>query len=299
MRRQIVPRGFTAIELLVVVAVIAVLVSAPAHQPRRRAREAARRAHCTSNLHQLGVALNNHASRAEAMPAKLFVLLFDLEQTSLANLARGTSGSTAAGQTARSIAISVFLCPSDRTIPGLAGGNNYADNGGIGFTASGRVPNGAFGAAIRDFADGLNNTAAVSEWVRGNGNLQIRDPKRSVFATPDRLIDSTDLSRFGSECHGLDPQHARLESLGKGLDWTRGGFGYSLYNHVIGINEHTCTNAGLVDQGAWTAGSSHPAGANTLFADGHVTFVNDSISLQTWQALGTRNGNEPASESIP
>jgi prepilin-type processing-associated H-X9-DG protein len=109
----------------------------------------------------------------------------------------------------------------------------------------------------------------------------------------------TDLSRFGSECHGVDPQLARLESLGKGLDWTRGGFGYSLYNHIIGINDHTCTNAGLVDQGAWTAGSAHPFGANTLFADGHVAFVKDSISLQTWRALGTRNGGEAVSEGPP
>ena len=220
------------------------------------------------------------------MPARLSQLLTNLEQSALAGLARAASGSAAAGQTVRSTTISVFLCPSDRTIPGLEGGNNYAGNGGVGFTQSGRVRNGAFGAAIRDFADGMSNTAAVSEWVRGNGDLQVREPKASVFATPDRLIAPTDLSRFGSECDDLDPQLARLENLGKGLDWTRAGFGYSLYNHVIGINGHTCTNAGLVDQGAWTAGSRAPSGANTLFADGHVAFVKDSISLQTWRAPG-------------
>jgi hypothetical protein len=73
------------------------------------------------------------------------------------------------------------------------------------------VSNGAFGAAIRDFADGLSNTAAVSGWDRGNGDPQVRDPKASVFATPDRLIDPTDLTRFGSDCDDLDPQLARLE----------------------------------------------------------------------------------------
>jgi prepilin-type N-terminal cleavage/methylation domain-containing protein len=216
MRRQTAPAGLTAIELLVVVAIIGILVALllPAVQA---AREAARRASCAGNLHQLGVALNSHVSRAEAMPARLSQLLNNLEQTALAGLARAASGSTAAGQTVRSTTISVFLCPSDRTIPGLEGGNNYAGNGGVGFTQSGRVRNGAFGAAIRDFADGMSNTAAVSEWVRGNGDLQIRDPKASVFATPDRLIAPTDLSRFCSECDDMDPQLARLENLGKGL----------------------------------------------------------------------------------
>ena len=113
------------------------------------------------------------------------------------------------------------------------------------------------------------------------------------------MIDPADVGAFGSECHGLDPLLAQVESLGKGLDWTRNGFGYSLYNHVLGINDHTCTNAGLVDQGAWTAGSAHPSGANVLFADGHVAFVKDSISLPTWRALGTRNGGEVVSGDAP
>ncbi len=298
MPRQTKPAGFTAIEVLVVIAIIGVLVALllPAVQA---AREAARRAQCAGNLHQLGVAINNHVTHSESVPGSLFRLLKDIEQTALSNTYHDTTTATPAGQTDRSITIAVFLCPSDQGLAGQAGGTNYAGNGGVGFTASGRLRNGAFGASIRDFADGLSNTAAVSEWVRGNGDPQVRDPKGSVFTTPDRLIDQTDLGRFGAECHALDPQLAPVESLGKGLDWTRNGFGYSLYNHVLGINDHSCTNGGLVDQGAWTAGSRHPSGANILFADGHVTFVKDSIAPQTWQALGTRNGGEAvSSESL-
>ena len=41
-----------------------------------------------------------------------------------------------------------------------------------------------------------------------------------------------------------------------------------------------------------TSRSYHPHGVNVLLMDGSVRFVNSTIPLLTWRALGTRCGGE-------
>jgi hypothetical protein len=43
------------------------------------------------------------------------------------------------------------------------------------------------------------------------------------------------------------------------------------------------------------ASSNHPGGVNVLFGEGSVRFVKDTISPQSWMAIGTRSHGEVVS----
>jgi prepilin-type N-terminal cleavage/methylation domain-containing protein/prepilin-type processing-associated H-X9-DG protein len=151
-------RGFTLIELLVVITIIAVLISLllPAVQS---AREAARRAQCTNNLKQIGLAIHNYNQAVGSLPwgdgpwwiewSAHTLLLPYIEQGPIYNSVNFTNAlpyggpsfviNHPANTTAAYSTLTVFLCPSDLDrLTDPNGHNNYMAN-------SGSAPNATYG----------------------------------------------------------------------------------------------------------------------------------------------------------
>jgi prepilin-type N-terminal cleavage/methylation domain-containing protein/prepilin-type processing-associated H-X9-DG protein len=309
--------AFTLIELLVVIAIIAILIGLllPAVQ---KIREAANRMKCTNNLKQLGLAAHNyHDVHTEFPPGWDFAtswgavarLLPYVEQDNLhrtINLSLPiTDPVNAPSQT---VPVGLLRCPSDRQnpMPSIGTPTNYAGNAGSipvfviarGLNGTGVPPNGVFhseskGIGFADMTDGTSSTALFSERVLGDGNMGRVSPLEDVFngpnAAPGRPADAAEAYTW---CMSVDINNPSNQfPIFMGAPW---GHGQHLYQHVTPPNGRSCGWLPSL-RASMAATSRHPGGVNVVFGDGGVRFIQNSISLDLWRALGSRDGGETTS----
>ncbi|MCH8830640.1 MAG: DUF1559 domain-containing protein [Planctomycetes bacterium] len=298
--------GFTLIELLVVIAIIAILIALllPAVQ---QAREAARRAQCKNNLHQIGVALHNYLETYSRLPPGVVRryqpgvdswstsqltwmarILAHMEQGPLyrrVNWSResGNGGSNAA---LRNLKIAAYRCPSD---PGVKPHNSYEPTNYvacIGNSQSGDSKIGIMGinssTRPRDVTDGLSNTMMVSECRVG-------------FPFVKRYAD--DSGGYAACLVGAAPPITRnISNEGRGFSWFFGqrnqAWTYSTRwpPNFKATENHECEL--WTSTGIFGARSAHIGGVHILLGDGASRFVNESINLGIWRKLGTKAGGE-------
>jgi prepilin-type N-terminal cleavage/methylation domain-containing protein/prepilin-type processing-associated H-X9-DG protein len=245
--------------------------------------------------------------------------------------------------TTQVVQVATFLCPSDPnrlTYSSSRAGkpfavNNYAGNSGSspysfwsitqfdgvfkwvggtiqsnGTTRSG-TPFGQGRASAISFAavtDGLSNTAAFSEKVKGIGNtnrdaLDQLTPSATIFPLtgfPGAPDNPPALwippQQAYNVCRALNLLNFKASTVENqrplGYYYMAGYPSATRYNHVMPPNGTVCSNNGDAGYGAYPASSRHPGGANVCMADGSVKFIKSSVNIQTWWGLGTKANGE-------
>jgi prepilin-type N-terminal cleavage/methylation domain-containing protein/prepilin-type processing-associated H-X9-DG protein len=166
-----------------------------------------------------------------------------------------------------------------------------------------------FVVQIADVTDGLSNTAAFSERVRGIGYNEMADdptwtpdpstPSTNLYFIPDNPNHGTlaDVAIQYQNCLTGPLDTAAANGGGHqrhvGYCWWFGTYPGARYNHTMPPNNKLCTN-GDDNYRAEAYGplSRHPGGVNVGFGDGSVKFIKQTIGPQTWWALGTRKAGE-------
>jgi prepilin-type processing-associated H-X9-DG protein len=201
-----------------------------------------------------------------------------------------------AHRTATNQGVALFLCPSDTGRPFT--GINYASNWGVWEPLGPRGGLGPQSIALAEITDGTSQTVGMAEQLLGRRPGEPRDERHEAFSVPiDGLRRPQDFPLFISSCRGMSLAGEEPWYDPRGHQWIQPGYTSSAYNHANSINGRSCRNYGLIPTGAWTAASAHQGGVFALFADGHAAFVRDTLAVETWRALGTRDGGEAIGSS--
>jgi prepilin-type processing-associated H-X9-DG protein len=164
---------------------------------------------------------------------------------------------------------------------------------------------------LQQITDGTSNTIAYAESLVGNAqNPQPNQRNNSVTgvtgATVGWVADASAVSWPNVMMPAIQACTQQFQagsniSNGNGARWGWGAMSMSLFNTVVPPNSkfapwnscrNTCGGCGPDDSEFSNAQSNHPGGVNVMFCDGSVRFIKDSISIQTWMALGTKSNGE-------
>ncbi len=325
--------GVTLVELLVVVAIIAGLVSIllPAVQG---AREAARRAQCLNNLRQLGLAVQGYEVAQRHLPtgadarshpslpalphtfyrwstfAHISPFLENTAALAQLDLTQPLYGTdlriSAENRAGASVLVPTFLCPSDRGVPvsDNLGPLNYAactgdgSGGGTPFATSGLFHINSH-YRIKDIKDGVSKTIAMSESLLGDG--------LEGFSSTVEAVDPQTAYGFILQTPLTDGACAGARSFNltqrRGFAWVNGEYRCGLYNHYLPPNSARpdCMASRLAIDVAerfaaygWrTARSRHQGIVHVVTADAAARGVESEVDPSVWTAMSTRATGEP------
>lgn len=326
--------GFTLVELLVVIAIIGILIALllPAVQA---ARESARRTQCVDNLKNLALAVHNHHDSSRQLPVstrpagvtalprtswiirvlpeieqKQLLDRYDLTKTWSDGYATYSNPAIVSNAQVVNTFIPILVCPSAPdyssrldsepqiapvwapfaaptdysptiSVDGRLVTAGLVDKAGVGMLAQNTI------SKFADVRDGLSSTILLGESAGRpklfrTGGIEIQSVNAHVVNGGGWPRPASDFSVDGSSYDGTT---------------------------LPGPCAINCTNGedvgGLVQpypyygtQGTGEAFAFHPAGANFVFGDGAVHFINENINIREFARLVTRDLHEVA-PSLP
>ncbi len=297
-------RGFTLVELLVVIAFIGVLVGLllPAVQA---AREAARRMSCSNNMRQIGLATHNYESAHRRLPSggqgtnfsttpasttfdvhsAFTAILPFMEQSNVYSQMdlKFAYNATPQNISAAKQVVSSFICPSNAWRP------SPKDVDGFGCTDYGPIY-----YVDLDPITGLQNKALRAEGALVRGGSRFAD---ITDGTSNTILFGEDIGRD----ERMQPNHVYLDPLdGQKRRFWR----WAEADNAFGVSKKINNNASPKGGPAicpWNVNncgpfeeifSQHPGGAHVGLADGSVQFLSESLNPATLRAYVTRSGGE-------
>jgi prepilin-type N-terminal cleavage/methylation domain-containing protein/prepilin-type processing-associated H-X9-DG protein len=310
-----VARGFTLVELLVVITIIGILISLllPAVQA---AREAARRSQCSNNLKQMGLACQRHVEHHGFFPSGgwgwhwagdpdrgftcrqpggfHYNILSYIEQEALHQL--GTGGDKAKGGQRSETPLAMFHCPTRRPAiaypythgtppyntnrPKVIGRSDYAHCGGdtVGplDDQPGSLPAGD-ARTVESWNDGQFNGI-----IFRHSQIQpahVRDGLSNTYLIGERYLNPD------TYFNGTASDNDQGWDIGYDYDVTR-------WTNVVPFQDRPGVS------GITAFGSAHSGGFNMALADGSVRSIGYAIDKETHRRLGNRKDGLAVDQSL-
>ena len=300
MMKRLPNRGFTLVELLVVITIIGILIALllPAVQA---AREAARRTQCVNSLVQIGIALHNYELANEVLPSGVVdrqgpirnkaagyhmgwmvqILPYLEEGNAYRHVDFAAGVYDQKNAPVRAVRIGPYICPSDsgsyrsRGIPGA-----------MGMATGGTAPEPI--VAVASYAGCHHDLEApIDKDNRGVLFLNSRICSRDVtdgtshtFYVGEKVIEQVELG-------WMSGTRSTLRNTGPMPNANQPGnpTGPLAMPQAKPEDAAEAAKQELVVGGF---SSYHPGGANFLFGDGAVRFISQVINPQAYQMLGNR-----------
>jgi prepilin-type N-terminal cleavage/methylation domain-containing protein/prepilin-type processing-associated H-X9-DG protein len=318
-------RGFTFIELLVVVSILCVLLGLllPAVGA---VREAARRIQCTNNLAQLGIALNNYHDAFGVLPAGyltqirgggvqgpvdaktrdagpgwgwLAQILPGMEQGPLyADLNFDLPCWSAQNATGATVQVGSFLCPSSPNGTGDFVVTDTRKQVLARFARTQYVANAGWVDAWSAGVDDLSKVPGVNgPFFRNSaiGSKAMPDGVANTVYVSERSPGLADVTWVGVVPGAtVCPKFAGRASSGTAFAPCASAGALVGFHSGPGPFEpkspfHVPNSDLAYPDGTF---SHHPGGMNCLLGDGSVRFVKSSINPEVWAAACSRDGGE-------